>query len=184
VDHWRSEFLNFSTIKETQITRVTGEVKDDVCNPTLPFILNLFNHLKQMFEDAGVLITTYPMLSVSHGKSAHSKYMKRGKSFIIISTPSSLMLNFIEVMSRTWGMVIFDEVHHLPALSTGSMANELQVNMKLGLTGGICFSRFSLKYTANLRHQEHCIEKTISWNNCLIWLDHVCTASLPSKFNS
>ena len=95
---WSNEFKKWSDIKEEDIAVFTANDK-------------------QRFKgDAGVLITTYSMITAG-GNRAHdtSEYLKW-------------------VYSKDWGLMILDEVHVVPAKMFRKVGEHIRAHCKLGLT--------------------------------------------------
>jgi DNA excision repair protein ERCC-3 len=99
VEQWAREFKYWSTIKpEEQLAKFSSESK------------------KVFSSDAGVLISTYTMISYS-GKRAYD---------------AQKMMDFIK--SREWGFVLLDEVHVVPADMFKKTLTIVAAHSKLGLT--------------------------------------------------
>ncbi|KAJ3120606.1 transcription factor TFIIH complex ERCC-3 subunit [Nowakowskiella sp. JEL0407] len=98
VEQWAREFKNWSTVKDNQIARFTSDVKETFSG------------------DAGILISTYTMLTFS-GKRAYD---------------AQKMMDFIQ--SREWGFLLLDEVHVVPADMFRKVLTIVKAHAKLGLT--------------------------------------------------
>jgi DNA excision repair protein ERCC-3 len=96
---WRAEFLKWSNISPDDIAVLTAEVKK-------PFPGN-----------AGILISTYSMLTGNPEKRSHG---------------AREVIKFIE--SREWGLLIADEVHVIPANMFKKVTWSIASHSKLGLT--------------------------------------------------
>ncbi|KAJ3311263.1 hypothetical protein HDV04_004172 [Boothiomyces sp. JEL0838] len=98
VEQWTREFKYWTTIKDSDIAKFSSECK-------------------QPFEgDAGVLISTYTMLTHSGNRAYDAQNM----------------LEFIK--SREWGFLLMDEVHVVPADMFKKTLTIISSHAKLGLT--------------------------------------------------
>jgi DNA excision repair protein ERCC-3 len=95
---WSNEFKKWSDVKEDDIAVFTA------------------NDKKQFTGDAGILITTYSMITAG-GKRAHdtNEYLEW-------------------VYSKEWGLMILDEVHVVPAKMFRKVGEHIRAHCKLGLT--------------------------------------------------
>ncbi|KAJ2779224.1 DNA repair helicase RAD25 [Coemansia javaensis] len=98
VMQWKQQFLRWSTIKEEQIAIFTSDTK------------------MRFQGDAGLVITTFSMVSNQRKLSAESKKM----------------LEFLS--SIEWGLMLLDEVHVTPANMFRSVVSRIPAHSKLGLT--------------------------------------------------
>ncbi|KAI9100463.1 P-loop containing nucleoside triphosphate hydrolase protein [Phlyctochytrium arcticum] len=98
VEQWAREFRNWSTVKEGQIAKFTADDK------------------KKFVGDAGIVVSTYTMIS-------HS-----GKR----SWDTARMIEWIN--SVEWGLLILDEVHVVPANVFRRVLTTVSAHTKLGLT--------------------------------------------------
>jgi DNA excision repair protein ERCC-3 len=97
VDQWRDQFLMWSTLSANQIVTFTSGNK------------------KKLETPAGVVVTTYSMLTHSN-KSAEGKRVMD------------------DIQKREWGLLILDEVHVVPANTFRRVIDLIRVHAKLGLT--------------------------------------------------
>lgn len=98
VDQWRHQFLLWSNLQEHQVSKFTAENK-------------------QMFAtDAGVLVTTYSMLTHEGRRSEEA------------------MRVINEMQSKEWGLMLLDEVHVVPAETFRKVISKVKAHCKLGLT--------------------------------------------------
>lgn len=98
VEQWRHSTLGFTTISSDSIARFTADKKEWFQTP------------------AGILITTYSMMSYT-GKRSHE---------------SQKIMNLIQ--SHEWGVMILDEVHVVPAQMFRRTVSSISHHCKLGLT--------------------------------------------------
>ncbi|KAJ3174729.1 hypothetical protein HDU87_006978 [Geranomyces variabilis] len=98
VDQWTKEFRNWSTLKEGQIAKFTSDEK-------MKFV-----------GDAGIVVSTYTMISHSGERSASTARMIE-------------WINSVE-----WGLMILDEVHVVPAAVFRRVLTTVSAHTKLGLT--------------------------------------------------
>ena len=98
VEQWAKEFRHWSTIKDTDLAKFSSESKEK------------FN------RDAGVLISTYTMVTYSKKRSYDAQKM----------------MEFIK--SREWGFLLLDEVHVVPADMFKKTLTIVAAHTKLGLT--------------------------------------------------
>ncbi|KAM6532348.1 DNA repair helicase RAD25 [Fusarium solani] len=95
---WRNEFLKWSNINPASITTFTAESKT-------------------IFKGrAGIIVTTYSMVTNSHERSRESKEV----------------MNFLA--GREWGLMLLDEVHVVPANIFRQVISSIKSHSKLGLT--------------------------------------------------
>ena len=98
VDQWRHQFLLWTNLQEHQVSKFTAENK-------------------QMFSsDAGVLVTTYSMLTHEGRRSEEASRILR------------------EMQSKEWGLMLLDEVHVVPAETFRKVIAIVKSHCKLGLT--------------------------------------------------
>ena len=98
VEQWRHSTLGFTTISPDAISRFTADKKEGFLTP------------------AGILITTYSMMSYTGKRSFESQKI----------------MNFIQ--SHEWGLMILDEVHVVPAQMFRRTVSSISHHCKLGLT--------------------------------------------------
>lgn len=98
VDQWTKEFRNWSTLKEGQIAKFTSDEKH------------------KFVGDAGIVVSTYTMISHSGERSA----------------ATARMIEWIN--SVEWGLMILDEVHVVPANVFRRVLTTVSAHTKLGLT--------------------------------------------------
>ncbi|KAF3132709.1 transcription factor TFIIH complex ERCC-3 subunit [Orbilia oligospora] len=98
VVQWRNEFLKWSTINPDQIAIFTAENKE------------------RFRGDAGIIVTTYSMVTNSRTRSHDSQKM----------------MDFL--MGREWGLLLLDEVHVVPANIFRKVIHSIATHAKLGLT--------------------------------------------------
>ena len=98
VYQWGNEFKKWSDIKEDDIALFSAQEK------------------KQFKRDAGVLVSTYSMMS-ERTKRSHD---------------SAKMMDWIS--SKEWGLMILDEVHVVPANIFRKVTGTVRAHCKLGLT--------------------------------------------------
>ncbi|KAJ1569993.1 hypothetical protein HK096_006760 [Nowakowskiella sp. JEL0078] len=98
VDQWANEFRNWSTVKEGQIAKFTS------------------THKAKFAGDAGIVISTYAMITHDKGRAKEAEKM----------------INFIS--STEWGLLILDEVHVVPANTFRKVLMRIGAHCKLGLT--------------------------------------------------
>lgn len=98
VEQWKEQFRRFTNIPDNNIAQFTS-------------------NLKEKFDgSAGVLITTYSMLSYT-GKRSHE---------------ANQVMDFVK--SIEWGLMILDEVHVAPANIFRQVLTSVPAHAKLGLT--------------------------------------------------
>lgn len=98
VEQWRQQIKGFTNIKDESVARFTSDLKE------------------KFTGSAGVVITTYTMLSYSGKRSAEAQ-------------------RIMDFVTRTeWGLVIFDEVHVVPANMFRKVVSIIISHCKLGLT--------------------------------------------------
>ncbi|KAJ3006529.1 hypothetical protein HKX48_009595 [Thoreauomyces humboldtii] len=98
VDQWTKEFRNWSSLKEGQIAKFTSDEKH------------------KFVGDAGIVVSTYTMISHSGERSA----------------ATARMIEWIN--SVEWGLMILDEVHVVPANVFRRVLTTVSAHTKLGLT--------------------------------------------------
>lgn len=98
VVQWRQQFIQWSNIDPDNIAVFTSESKD------------------RFRGDAGIIVTTYSMVTNSRNRSHDSQKM----------------MDFLT--SRDWGLMIFDEVHVVPANIFRKVIGSIATHSKLGLT--------------------------------------------------
>ncbi|KAJ3127241.1 hypothetical protein HK098_006606 [Nowakowskiella sp. JEL0407] len=98
VEQWANEFRNWSTVKEGQIAKFTSSQK------------------AKFVGDAGIVISTYTMITHSGNRAADTEKM----------------INFIS--NTEWGLLILDEVHVVPANMFRKVLTRIGAHTKLGLT--------------------------------------------------
>lgn len=98
VEQWRQSTLGFTTISAEGISRFTSDKKEWFQTP------------------AGILITTYSMMSYTGKRSFESQKI----------------MNHIQ--SHEWGLMILDEVHVVPAQMFRRTVSSISHHCKLGLT--------------------------------------------------
>ena len=109
VEQWRSQLLQFSTIKESDICRFTADRKEMIYT-------NQNNNTADEEFAPKILITTYSMLSFS-GKRSHD-----AKKIVE------------QIEKNIWGNLMLDEVHVVPALMFRKVLSIVTHKSKLGLT--------------------------------------------------
>ena len=77
---------------------------------------HLSDHKDRFAGNAGIIVSTYPMLSTA-GKRSYD---------------SQKMMDFLQ--SREWGLMILDEVHVVPAHMFRKVTSSIKTHSKLGLT--------------------------------------------------
>lgn len=97
MDQWRDQFLMWSTLSTSQVTTFTRDKKD------------------VLKSDAGVLVSTYSMITHPNLSSKSKKVME-------------------DIQRREWGLLILDEVHVVPANTFRRVIDLVRVHAKLGLT--------------------------------------------------
>lgn len=98
VEQWKQQIKQFTNIKDESVARFTSDLKEKFAGP------------------AGVLITTYTMVSYSGKRSAETQ-------------------KIMDLVTRTeWGLVLFDEVHVVPANMFRRVVSTIIAHCKLGLT--------------------------------------------------
>ncbi|KAI0014103.1 DNA repair helicase RAD25 [Xylariaceae sp. FL0662B] len=96
---WKNEFLKWSNIRDDDVSLFTSDSK-------------------QRFPgNTGIIVTTYPMVTVSGKKRAHD---------------SQKMMDFLT--GREWGLMLLDEVHVVPANIFRKVSHSIKSHAKLGLT--------------------------------------------------
>lgn len=98
VEQWANEFRNWSTIPRNRIAKFTADNK------------------RKYVGDAGILVSTYTMISHSGKRSADTQKM----------------IDWIK--SVEWGLLILDEVHVVPASMFRRVLTTVAAHTKLGLT--------------------------------------------------
>src|SRR5690606_162487 len=98
VVQWRQQFIQWSNIDPDSIAVFTSESKE------------------RFRGDAGIIVTTYSMVTNSRNRSHGSQKM------------------FDFLMGREWGLMIFDEVHVVPANIFRRVIGFIATHSKLGLT--------------------------------------------------
>ncbi|KAI8999467.1 P-loop containing nucleoside triphosphate hydrolase protein [Gaertneriomyces semiglobifer] len=98
VEQWAREFRNWSTVKEGSIAKFTADDK------------------KRFQGDAGIVVSTYTMISHSGNRSWETARMIE-------------WINSVE-----WGLLILDEVHVVPANVFRRVLTTVSAHTKLGLT--------------------------------------------------
>lgn len=98
VVQWRQQFIQWCNIDPDKITVFTSE------------------HKSAFKGDAGIIVSTYSMVTNS-GNRSHD---------------SQKMMNFLT--SREWGLLILDEVHVVPAGMFRKTLTAISAHTKLGLT--------------------------------------------------
>ncbi|KCZ77281.1 hypothetical protein H311_01709, partial [Anncaliia algerae PRA109] len=96
VEQWKQQILLFTNIKNS-ICRFTSDKKE-------------------IFEEEGILITTYTMLAFSGKRSFEAKKVMDW------------------VANKEWGLMILDEVHVVPAMMFRKVISLINHRCKLGLT--------------------------------------------------
>lgn len=99
VEQWKKALLQFTTIKNSQIVRFTSDKKE-------------------WLEDveAGIMITTYSMLSFTGKRSLESQRI------------------ITKISDHEWGIMVMDEVHVVPAQMFRKTVSSVSHYCKLGLT--------------------------------------------------
>lgn len=98
VEQWKQQIKAFTNIKDEAIARLTSDTKEKLSGP------------------AGVVITTYTMISFSGKRSFETQ-------------------KIMDFLTNTeWGLVIFDEVHVVPANMFRRVVSTIISHCKLGLT--------------------------------------------------
>ena len=117
VEQWRSQFRQWTNIKEDQISRFTSECKENVrrcailpwasrfaflitCRRVRPVCPGGGAQWKSLNYSAGITITTYTMVAHSGRRSYEAQQM----------------MDFLT--GTEWGLVLLDEVHVVPANGT------------------------------------------------------------------
>ncbi|UKK02292.2 DNA repair helicase [Theileria orientalis] len=100
VEQWIKQFLDFTNISRSNLLSLTAEHKRDLWDE----------------NEAGVLISTYTMMSYSRKHREHTERI----------------LN--QIKQREWGLLIFDEVQFVPAPAFRRINETIRSHCKLGLT--------------------------------------------------
>lgn len=98
VVQWRNEFLKWSNINPSDIAIFTSD------------------HKEKFSGAAGIIISTYSMVTQTKGRSYDS----------------AKMMDFLK--SREWGLMLLDEVHVVPASIFRKVLDAIKSHTKLGLT--------------------------------------------------
>jgi len=118
VQQWRYQFRHWTTIDrewdEDRDKPREGKRREDVAPPRITLFTS--DNKEPLHTEAGILITTYTMISYS-GKRA---------------LDGEIIIN--QVKSREWGLMILDEVHVVPAATFRKVLGVCNAHCKLGLT--------------------------------------------------
>ncbi|EPR78461.1 DNA repair helicase RAD25 protein [Spraguea lophii 42_110] len=104
VEQWREQLIHFTTIKPEVINRFTSDRKETSF------------HSDGIYYDGRILITTYTMLAYTGKRSSEAQKI----------------MNYIKNVE--WGLLIFDEVHVVPAMMFRKVISLVNHHCKLGLT--------------------------------------------------